>query len=192
MANEASELPEEETQISAFPPRPDEAPPGSISPPGNDAFDNATHMRAGPEIMQLIGEVLEFDELADLSGKNWTAIWRKKSHPKMPDGSPRFVTAGAVSPLWRWLTEGAYEFLVHLHWSNFDDLRDESQFVHPLTFQQHAHFALLGLAVTEEGNVVAGGAPTLMYPESVKRFGAWTPGMAAIKNQLELWPRSDE
>ncbi len=204
MENEPSELPDtdpemvaavaEAQQATTFPPGPDEAPPGSITPPGNDAFANATFLQAGPEIKELVDEVLAFDELSDLQGKRCAVVWKKKSKPMMPGDIPRLADAVAVLPLYLWLGEGGLpDFLVFLHWAHFDDMRDESNFVAPETLQQHVHHALLGLEVTKEGNVKAGDRPYEIRPESAKRYGEWNAGIVQVRRQLRLnFPETDE
>lgn len=181
---------EEGQQGEAFEGGPGHAPPGWVQPPIGDAFDNATHLFAGPEVQRLVTELLSFDEFRDLQSFPYEVVWRKKTRP-MIGGAPVFATVTVFDPLVRFLTEGKLGYAINLHWQHLDDLRTESSWVHPVTLQQHIHHALMHLLVTEEVTLARQQPPVQLYPETVKRYGAFTPAILRLKEQLALWPDPD-
>lgn len=162
-------------------------PPGWIVPPIGEAFDNATHLFAGPEVLQLVARVLAFDEFRDLQAFPYEVVWRKKTKPLL-GGVPVFATVTVFDPLVRYLTEGKLGYAINLHWAHFDELRNESSWVHPETLAQHVHHALMHLMVSEELNLGRQQPPVQLFPETVKRYGAFTPAILRLKEQLALWP----
>ena len=180
---------DEGEQVSAFAPAPGqgEPPPGYVRPPSGDQFDNATHLVCGPEVDGLIEKVLGYDEFKDLGEFRFGAVWRKKTKPTRA-GVPVYVTVDVAPLLWRYLTEGACpHYAVNLHWQHFDDLRNESQFVHPETLERHIHAALMTLTVSEELQIGKQAPTVQVFPETVRRYGLHEQPLVQLQGAFDLW-----
>lgn len=176
----------EARQAEAFEGGPGRPPPDWINPPGNDQFDNATHMIAGPIEVKVVRDLIKLKEFAPIRAFPYKVVWRKQTKP-MIDDMPVFAGVEVAGLLWRFLSEGALGFAVNLHWAHFDELRAESKWVHPDTLAQHAHHALMHLHVTPQGTLKTRQPPIRVFAETVKRHGAWNTGLLDLANQLKLW-----
>lgn len=188
-------------------------PANYIVPPSGMQFANATWLPAGPEVRDLIAQLLAFEEFEDIAELDYEVIWRRQTHPMLGEDAI-FVTTEIVPPLIIWESyrlgqERFPRFFVHVHWQHFDDLRrghvpgtkDEADappegrqamYVHEGIFQQHAHHALSFLTV--ENDIVKKRAPEYAgFAATIKRFGLWTSAAVTVARQMAFWSnKSDE
>ncbi len=193
MAKQDSDQPADEgTQMQAFEGGAGSPPPDWIQPPNSDQFDNATHLMAGPEVVERVNVLLRLDEFKDLRSHPCEVVWRKKTKPTAPDGETPVLASVEVAPLlWKFLTEGVLGFCVNLHWAHFEVMREDGNYVHPDTLDQHVHHALMHLAVSAEGVLGTRGATVQVFPETVGRYGLHTPAIVTLSNQMKLWEQDD-
>lgn len=195
----------EGVQDSYLPP---DVPPGYVLPPSGTQFANATWLRAGSEIRGYVDEMIgQWDEFRDLRDLDYSVVWRRNGKPMRGD-EPIFATVDITPPRYVWealqLEERNFpRFVVDLRWTHFDDMRrgkapgepDDgeetaapraAEYVHRDVLKQHVHHALMSLYV--ENDIVHRRAPDYTgYVDTVKRFGAWTSGISAVRTQLSLF-----
>jgi hypothetical protein len=203
-----------------FPPKqdtylPPDVPPGYVTPPMSAAFANATWLLAGPDIVKQVNTLLKWEEFSDLRDLDFSVVWRRNGKP-MRNGEPVFATAEITPPRFVWEAlqlevQNFPRFILDLRWPHFDDLRhgktpgepeseDDAnqapagrgaQYVHRDVLAQHMHHALMSLDV--ENDIVHRRPPDFAgFAATVKRFGQWNSGAAAIAAQFELWPSAKE
>lgn len=188
---------------------PPDVPPGYVNPPSGTQFANATWLRAGPEIRTLVEGVLDYDEFRDLRDLDYSVVWRRNGTPMLPNDVPAFATVDIVPARVIWealqLEERNFpRFIVDLRWTHFDALRrgkspgepegDENQppggrgaeYVHHGVLEQHVHHALMSIYVD---NDIIHRRPVdfFGYADTVRRFGSWNAGIAAVRTQLSLF-----
>lgn len=188
---------------------PSTVPEGYIIPPNETQFANATWLEAGPELLKLAEELLQYDEFKEIAHLDYEMVWRRKSHPMMGD-MPIFASVEIVKPrvVWQTYKRGVERFpryWIDLHWQHFTDLRSgkrpgedapddpqerSAEYVHPGILQQHLHHALSKLWI--DNDILRPRKPDFMgWAETVKRYGTWNEGIARVRQQLALWPDGD-
>lgn len=198
---------EEAEQDTYLPP---DVPPGYIQPPTGTMFANATWLQAGPDLVRHVDAILAYEEFNDLRGLDYSVVWRRNGKPDR-NGEPVFATVEIVPQrmVWEALQQELTTFprwILDLRWTWFDDLRrgkraddgeeDEhiqrpAEYVHRDVLAQHIHHALMGLDVVND--IVHRRQPDFAgFAATIKRYGHWNSGVAAIASQLELWPSTRE
>jgi hypothetical protein len=176
-------------QVTAFPGGHETPPPGWISPPKEDQFDSGIYLTAGPEIVALVDDVLDMDECRSLSTVALDVVWRRKGKPHHGE-APAFAGVELAPPVWRWVSStrlgGSMAVALNLYWQWFAELREEGSYVHPETFKQHVHAALMRIEVGDEGALSTRAPALQVFPETVARFGAYNSGLVQLAKQLPL------
>lgn len=173
-------------------PAPGQPPPGYIMPPSLDSFANATYLPAGPEIDRIVDRVMAFDELADLGDIEFMVLWRRQGTPGGKDNR-RFAGVELVDALPRYiaaqLEAGPFpQYVINLYWLHLDELRNDSQYMHPDILARHILQALLRLDVSESGVLtLRGGLEPEQWATVVKHYGLVTQGLVSLQRQMALW-----
>lgn len=192
----------EESQDTFVPPPPGKAQPGYINPPALETFANATYLPAGPEIRKIVEKVLKFDELNDLAGDTWMAVWRRKGKPTWTRNADdrQFVGTEITSPLTLWIA-GQHEdatfpkYVINLFWLHLDELRsdeDGARYVPNAVMERHVMMALLGLERSESGVLTKHGLGFSDWAKVVARYGMFSDELVDLRRQMKLWPDPDE
>lgn len=163
----------EGTQASAFPGS--DAPPGSIIPPTAAVMENATWMRAGPEIVEVLDRVIaETEDFEDLRGRSTGIVW-SRNRGKTFNDEPMFAWCEVPGTLEQHFAEGGLpEIVVVLSYKAIDALRSEGQYLNREVLAVHIDRALSALEVSEGGVVTVSAKPVQAYPGMVRRRGLWT------------------
>lgn len=187
-----------------------DVPQYAILPPTGTMFANATWMQADARIVAIVQKVLGFEEMHDIMGLDYDVVWRRNGKP-FRNGEPIFATVD-IAPA-RWVWQAARQelitfprYVVDIRWPHFDDMRrgkadgdtdstehlaGSVEYVHEEVLERHIHEALMGLDVTND--IVTRKAPDFAgYAATVKRYGQFSSGLAAIAGQLAMWPSRDE
>jgi hypothetical protein len=185
-------------QASALAPGPGEPPPGFIRPPSLDSFANSTYLAVNDQIREIVGRVLLFPELDDLSGVAFTTLWRRQGRPGGQE-KRRFAGVELVPAVVGWIAEHELEalhmprYVLNLYWLHLDDLLEAQQYVHPTTLERHILDALLRVGVSETGVLSLVAVDPLEHAATlIKRYGYYDERVAAIHQQLALWPDPTE
>ena len=183
---------DEAEQPSYLPPT---VPEGFILAPGDSAFANATWLRAGPEITELIDEVLDLDhpdtDFRALAMMDWDVCWRRATSPTR-NGEPVYASVWVPAPRVEWevLKHGIEDFprfSVDIHWEHFADLAKDDQpaAVHRDYVKRDIHYALAGLLV--ENDRIVNRPPVVLRPSNVREFGAHGDDVRMIKRAFDGW-----
>ena len=164
--------------------------PKTIMPPSKEAFDGATRLRVGPEIEKIIDKVLAFPEFEDLVMLPSTAVWYRKR--RFIDEQPVFAFAKKWDEDAVWYnaavtkSENYPSWRIGLNWLNFDDLREEGNFVTDQTLERHIYLALMAIQVTEGKGIVKRHPSISTWHEAVKRYGAYDSEIVRLQGMLQL------
>lgn len=180
-------------QPSYLPPT---VPEGFILAPSDSTFANATWLRAGPEIRELVAEVLEMKgedtDFRALALMDWEVCWRRATAPQH-NGEPNYAGVWVPDPRVEWevLRHGVEDFarfVVDIHWKHFADLADDDQpaAVHRDYVRRDIHYALARLTV--DNDRISTRPPILLLPANVREFGAHGDGARMIKREFDNWP----
>ncbi len=173
---------------------PPDVPEGYVHPPSDEQFANATWLPVGPEIKLLIDEVLgtgDFDELLPLS---YFACWRRRTTPKTKDDEPVFASVEVIAPRILWVAEqsgmeGFPRYFLDLPWQHFQNMREDSTYVHNEMLQQAMHFALCSLAV-DNGRVLKEPPDVSTFVKNVARYGLHTEGLRRLQQPFAQWAQA--
>ena len=179
-------------QPSYLPPT---VPEGFILAPSDSAFANATWLRAGPDITELIEEVLDLDnpdtDFRALAMMDWDACWRRATSP-VRNGEPAYAGVWVPDPRVEWevLKHGIEDFprfVVDINWKHFADLLKDDQpaAVHREYVKRDIHYALAGLVV--ENDRINTRPPVVLRPSNVKAFGSHGDEVRLIKQAFDGW-----
>jgi hypothetical protein len=171
-------------------------PDGYILAPADAEFANATWLRAGPDIVELVNEVFALDpegtDFPTLAPMSWSVVWRRQTSPAR-NGEPSYASVWLPDPRVEWevLKHGIEDFprfIVDIHWKHFADLRKEKEppAVHRDYIKRDIHFALARLLVTNDR--ISQRPITELLPANAREFGAHGDGARGIKRAFDGWP----
>ena len=173
-----------------------QVPENFILAPSDSTFANATWLRAGPEVAELVDEVLELvsedTDFKALALMDWDVCWRRQTSP-MRNGEPNYAGVWVPNPRVEWEVmkhgiEDFPRFVIDINWKHFADLLSDDQpaAVHRDYVKRDIHYALAGLVV--ENDRISTRPPVVLRPSNVKEFGVHGDEVRILKRQFDGWP----
>jgi hypothetical protein len=174
---------------------PPDIPDGYVQSPPETAFSNATYLLAESQTVDLVADVLDFEEFDDLRDMAFAVVWRRKSSPTylLGDGEkmPLFATVELMPrrAVWHAAQLEVLDFpriIVDLHWQHFADARRDLAFVHEATLKRFVH---AGLSAYYVDNDILKRRPyeVQAWVKTVERYGIHDGRLRSLQRALDLW-----